>query len=622
MPDTTFLPKPGDNSDGVSYKRIRNAVILPDGSKPVPLGSGVIASLLGVGGMANVYEIWVPQLEMGRAVKLLHPNYTAESKQRFETEVKITAKLNHPNIVEIHSVGDWNNLPYIEMEKIDGQTIEKLVVDRGGLPVEVCTSIGIMVCRALCYAHSHVYTLYGKEYRGIIHRDLKPNNIMVTKAGTVKLMDFGIAKPVEASLHTTDSTSVMGTIQYLSPEQLEGKNVDIRSDIYSLGAVLYELVTGVRAFPEINISKLMISKAKNDFKPLDSFAVRIPPKFKKAIQRCMSYDPGKRVQDAAALLEILTEIHKIATPFSPEQVMKQLVNAEAPLKAVIGLRNRLPLRIACAVVFFALIGWGVLLILKSGLFKTGSRQVSPVVNTQAPAPVVVVDRKKVDSLQSYINAMTARNSEMDRMKFKKPLPKPANAASQSPPAASAPNPDERMVEELKAQYATSDMVALFAGEVKAGHFGQASRIFTLLSQEQSQTKKAALFHLRLLIGLNDRDELKKALFIATIDDGEFYLEKARFYFDERSIAQCLANLELGSKTPCAFSDPAAVRQEILFYRALCYSNEYDANPSQARLKKAMDAWFDVKFQFRLSPDHPHYQKAVAEMQRLGEQTGK
>ena len=203
------------------------------------------------------------------------------------------------------------------------------------------------------------------------------------------------------------------------------------------------------------------------------------------------------------------------------------------------------------------------------------------------------------------------------MKFKKPPPRPAAAAPQNPLAVSAPSPDERMVEELKAQYGTSDMVALFVGEVKAGHFGQAIRIFALLSQEQSQTKKAALFHLRLLIGLNDRDELKKALFTAPIDDGEFYLEKARFYFDERSIAQCLANLEIGSKTPCAFSDPAAVRQEILFYRALCYSNEYDANPSQARLKKAMDAWFEVKFQFRLSPDHPHYQKAVAEMQRLG-----
>ena len=173
---------------------------------------------------------WPP--EMGRAVKLLHPNYTAESKQRFETEVKITAKLNHPNIVEIHSVGDWNNLPYIEMEKIDGQTIEKLVVDRGGLPVEVCTSIGIMVCRALCYAHSHVYTLYGKEYRGIIHRDLKPNNIMVTKAGTVKLMDFGIAKPVEASLHTTDSTSVMGAPYNICPPNSSKEKTSISAPIF------------------------------------------------------------------------------------------------------------------------------------------------------------------------------------------------------------------------------------------------------------------------------------------------------------------------------------------------------------------------------------------------------
>ena len=127
----------------------------------------------------------------------------------------------------------------------------------------------------------------------------------------------------------------------------------------------------------------------------------------------MSYDPGKRGQDAAELLEILTEIHKIATPFSPEQVMKQLVNAEASLKAVIALRNRLPLRIAYGAVFLALMGWGVLLISKSGLFTARSRQAPPVVNTVAPAPVVVVDRKKVDSLQSYINAMTARNSEMD-----------------------------------------------------------------------------------------------------------------------------------------------------------------------------------------------------------------
>ena len=98
------------DADQGSIKRMRNAVILPDGTKREPMGSGVITGLLGVGGMANVYEIWNPQLEVNRAVKLLHPNYTEDTKQRFQTEIKITAKLHHPNIIEIHAVGQWNGL--------------------------------------------------------------------------------------------------------------------------------------------------------------------------------------------------------------------------------------------------------------------------------------------------------------------------------------------------------------------------------------------------------------------------------------------------------------------------------------------------------------------------------
>ena len=173
--------QPQQEGGSFSFKRVPHVMILPDGSKPVELGSGAVTALLGIGGMANVYEIWNNHLEMKRAVKLLHPNYSQDSKERFETEIKITAKLDHPNIVEIHAVGEWNGLPYIEMEKIEGVTLEKLVSDRGGLPFEVCTAIGIMVCRALRYAHSHEYALYGETYHGIIHRDLKPNNIMVSE---------------------------------------------------------------------------------------------------------------------------------------------------------------------------------------------------------------------------------------------------------------------------------------------------------------------------------------------------------------------------------------------------------------------------------------------------------
>lgn len=247
------------------------------------MGSGVITGILGVGGMANVYEIWNAQLEVGRAVKLLHPNYTEDTRQRFQTEIKITAKLHHPNIIEIHAVGQWNSLPFIEMERIDGETLEKILADRGALPLEVCTSVALLIGSALQYAHNQEYVIYGHQYHGVIHRDLKPSNIMVPANGVVKLMDFGIARPTDASIHTTDG-AILGTMQYLSPEQLEGKEADIRTDIYALGTVLYEMVTGVKAFPEHNVSKLMLSKIKNDYKSIDQYMLKIPPRLRRVIR--------------------------------------------------------------------------------------------------------------------------------------------------------------------------------------------------------------------------------------------------------------------------------------------------------------------------------------------------
>ena len=339
---TPLSPDKEQQSQGgaFSFKKVPRVIILPDGTKPLQLGSGTITSLLGTGGMANVYEIWNPQLEMKRAVKLLHPNYTIESKQRFEMEIKITAKLDHPNIVEIHAVGEWSGLPFIEMEIIDGYTLEKLISDRGSLPFEVCTTIGIMMCRALRYAHSHEYALYGENYHGIIHRDLKPNNIMVSHSGNVKLMDFGIARPIDASIHTTDNSSVLGTMQYLSPEQLEGKKSDIRTDLYSLGAILYELVTGVKAFPESNISRLMLSKIRNEYKPLDSFVLKIPARLKRVIQKCLNREREKRPQNAALLLVELTKILKSLTALSPEAVMQNYMNVECLDKKIIHEKRR------------------------------------------------------------------------------------------------------------------------------------------------------------------------------------------------------------------------------------------------------------------------------------------
>ena len=275
---------------------VYHGVVLPDGKGPLPLGSGSIVGILGAGGMSNVYKIWCPRMERCRAVKLMKPGLSAESRQRFQTEIRITAALSHPNIIEIHSVGEWNALSYIEMEFIDGATLADNIEKNGALPLPVCSALGILMARALAYAHDKEYVLYGKNYRGLIHRDLKPTNIMISSEGRVKLMDFGIARPVETSLMTMDG-AVMGTMQYLAPEQIDGKNVGVAADLYALGAILYETITGQKAFPQKNLSHLMSAKTANTFVPLSLFKIKMPGPSKRLFKNaCNAIPRSVRIQ--------------------------------------------------------------------------------------------------------------------------------------------------------------------------------------------------------------------------------------------------------------------------------------------------------------------------------------
>ena len=304
--------------------------------------------------------------------------------------------------------------------------------------------------------------------------------------------------------------------------------------------------------------------------------------------------------------------------------MKQFVNSPGAEKAVITLRSRLPGRIAWAGACAAgLVACGIA-VQRSGVFKARAPQPTQMIVEPVRQQSVSLEKKKADSLQSFINVLVAKSVSAAAVAPPKIRSGPSKSPSRvsAPSIAPSPSPDERMIEELKTQYATSDLVGIFAGEVKAGHYPRASRIFPMLTNEQSHAKTATIFHMRLLNGLNDRDELKKVLFGAPLEDGEFYLEKARFFYNGHNLAQCLANLDLSLKTPSAFLDQVILRQEVLYCKALCYSAEFDEKPSQQALKKAMDFWFEVKFQYRLSPDHAHFQKAVSEMQRLGGESSK
>ncbi|HKW63256.1 MAG TPA: protein kinase [Candidatus Acidoferrum sp.] len=267
------------------------------------LGPYEIVSPLGAGGMGEVYRARDTRLERTVAVKILPEQLSKDPirKQRFEREAKTISSLNHPNICTLHDIGSQDGVDYLVMECVEGETLAKRL-EKGALPLEQVLKYGGQIADALDKAHR----------AGIVHRDLKPGNIMLTATGA-KLLDFGLAKPaaplvsgatLTAAVPTTPVTqegTVVGTFQYMSPEQVEGKEVDGRSDIFSLGAVLYEALTGQRAFQ--GKSHLSVASAILEKEPVPISTVKpmTPSTLGHAIRRCLSKDPEERWQTARDL---------------------------------------------------------------------------------------------------------------------------------------------------------------------------------------------------------------------------------------------------------------------------------------------------------------------------------
>ena len=285
------------------------------------IGPNKVQAIIGEGGSAQVYKVWHEGLEVIRAVKVLKKYTNNEARERFLTEAKILADIHHPNIIEIHNIGFFSQqIPFIEMEYVEGHSIKTLLSQTRKLPLAVAISIGYYLCQALHYAHTKDYTLYGKIYRGLIHRDIKPDNIFISKDGIVKLMDFGIARPSEVSLHTVGA-KIMGTLVYLSPEQLNGSTLDHRSDIFSLGTVLYEMITGKRAFPQKTLTEIVQKKTKGMYLPLNQTGVSMPAELSAIIDRSMALDPADRFSNIADFGHELFKVLRLISDNSPHEII-------------------------------------------------------------------------------------------------------------------------------------------------------------------------------------------------------------------------------------------------------------------------------------------------------------
>jgi hypothetical protein len=299
------------------------------------LGPYRVLEKLGVGGMGEVYKAHDTRLDRSVAIKVLPPAFSTdpERRARFEREAKTIAGLNHPHICTLHDVGEHDGSTFLVMEHLQGETLAERLT-KGPLALEQALTVASEIADALAAAHR----------QGVIHRDLKPGNVMLTKAGA-KLLDFGLAKlkghgerPAAAQLMSVATQSIpltgegviLGTLQYMAPEQLEGKAADARTDLWALGAILYEMLTGKRAFEGTSAASLIGAILEREPPALATLQPLTPPLLDRVVKRCLAKDPEGRwdsAHDVADELRWLRETSGVAVPVTVRSRRRRVLGA-------------------------------------------------------------------------------------------------------------------------------------------------------------------------------------------------------------------------------------------------------------------------------------------------------
>ena len=286
------------------------------------LGPYEIVAPVGAGGMGEVYRARDSRLERDVAVKVLPASFSSDADRlrRFEQEARAVAALNHPNILAIYDIGTHDGAPYLVSELLEGETLRDRL-GGGALPPRKVVDYAVQIANGLAAAHE----------KGIVHRDLKPENLFITKDGRVKILDFGLAKLArpeegpggESTAPTTptmtDPGVVLGTVGYMSPEQVRGKPADQRSDIFALGAILYEMLSGQRAFHRESSVETMSAILKEEPPELSAINRNISPALERVVSHCLEKSPEQRFQSARDLAFNLGAVSGISGTTSQAQ---------------------------------------------------------------------------------------------------------------------------------------------------------------------------------------------------------------------------------------------------------------------------------------------------------------
>jgi len=536
-----------------------------------------VIELIAAGGMANVYKVWHEQLEVIRAIKILKPGFTEEAQGRLATEAKISANLRHSNIVEIYGMGYWNEIPYLEMEYVDGPSLKELLEKNIRLPVTFSLSVVHCVCTALQFAYNQDMTLYGKVYDSLIHRDIKPANILIASNGIVKLADFGIARPSEVSIHTVGS-KVMGTFAYLSPEQLNGEKLDQRSDVYSLGTVLYEMLTGSKTFPQKLLAELVQRKSRGQFIPVGAMGIRLPRQLCMAVEKSLALERSKRFVEAGEFdIEIAASLRKMTSKTAEEVILTYLKNPYSP-----GLRKKPIINIF-------------------GLLKIAGFTIAAILVIIGALRLYPHIKAAYSRVHRIITSITAATDTVSPTKTAIPAQQPDSAITAAAPATTASVPDSptktpgtahaKKVSEKAAPATPVSPLSAALNAFNDGDFEKAIDALEAIEPPSLSTTQKTLRVIRLLeayINTSRYDDAHTLIVNESVSDGYFYLLKSKVFYKRNELDKALSAAEKAQTTPS--KNTRALARKATFQVASILHAQSFLKPNEENLSKARKEW--------------------------------
>jgi tRNA A-37 threonylcarbamoyl transferase component Bud32 len=421
-----------------------------------------IVSRLGAGAFGAVYRAHDRVLARDVAIKTIRleafvePAQLQEVKKRFQREAQVAARLRHPNIVTTHDIVETASTSFIVMELVDGHTLQAVLAGRGRLGLEEV--IGVLGQAGSALDHAHVSQ--------IVHRDVKPGNIMVEPDGHVKVMDFGIAK-VETGQNLTSTGNILGTPNYMSPEQARGGKLDARSDLFSLGCVLYECLTGVKPFQGETITAILLKIVTEEPPPVDFAATGLPRELEAVLRRAMAKDPAARFSSAtemvAAVRAAAPTLVGAATPVTPRATPPPLPGEGLAPAATTAPRPRGRLRLAAAVLL-AVLGGGVWLVRSGG---PGARAAVPAADAGARAPAPLVAREEV----GFVGRLLGRKP---RLLVTLPVETSLHASLEAPVSSASTRTGDALLAELTRPVRIEGVEAIPTGSRLAGKVSHAA----------------------------------------------------------------------------------------------------------------------------------------------------